>query len=293
MVKKRIFRGVATALITPFKDGKIDFASLEKIIEMQIDADIDALVIGGTTGEVATLDDNERGELYKFAKNAVNNRTKLIFGTGTNDTKKALEHTALACEIGCDGILVVTPYYNKGTNDGLRQHYTKIADTSTVPLIIYNVPSRTGVNLSLGLVRELSEHQNIVGIKEANDSASRLCALSALTDNLALYSGNDNLTYTTLALGGDGVISVLSNAYPDKMREICELYFTNMGDESRIKQNELLKIIDAIFIETNPAPIKYLMSKMGFCENELRLPLERVELSSEMAIERALKELGV
>ena len=293
MSKKRIFRGVATALITPFKDGKIDYPALEKIIEMQIRAKIDALVVGGTTGEVATLSDAERREMYGFAAGVIKGRTKLIFGTGTNDTRKALEHTALACEIGCDGILVVTPYYNKGTSDGLRQHYTKIADTSTVPLIIYNVPSRTGVNLSLGLVRELSEHQNIVGIKEANDSASRLCALSALTDNLALYSGNDNLTYTTLALGGDGVISVLSNAYPDKMREICELYFTNMGDESRIKQNELLKIIDAIFIETNPAPIKYLMSKMGFCENELRLPLERVELSSEMAIERALKELGV
>ena len=293
MVKKRIFRGVATALITPFRNGKIDYLSLENIIEMQINAGIDALVIGGTTGEVATLDDEERRELYKFAKNVINNRTKLIFGTGTNDTKKALEHTALACEIGCDGILVVTPYYNKGTSNGLREHYTQIADTSTVPLIIYNVPSRTGVNLSLGLVRELSEHQNIVGIKEANDSASRLCALSALTDNFALYSGNDNLTYTTLALGGDGVISVLSNAYPDKMCEICELYFTNMRDESRIKQNELLGLIDTMFIETNPAPIKYLMSKMGFCENELRLPLERVELSSEMAIERALKELGV
>ena len=287
MVKKRIFRGVATALITPFKDGKIDYSALEKIIEMQIEAGISALVVGGTTGEVATLDDVERAELYKFTKNAINGRTKLIFGTGTNDTKKALEHTALACEIGCEGILVVTPYYNKGTNGGLLSHYEKIADTSTAPLILYNVPSRTGVNLSLGLIRELAKHPNIVGIKEATDSASRLCELSALCDELALYSGNDNLTYATLALGGDGVISVLSNAYPAEMLEICKLYFANKPQESKILQNKLLKIIDAMFIETNPAPVKYLMSKMGLCENELRLPLSCVEPSSEKAIDAA------
>ncbi len=288
MAKKRIFRGVATALITPFKNGKIDYGALEHIIELQIDAEITALVVGGTTGEAATLEDGERCELYKFTKNVINGRTKLIFGTGTNDTKKALEHTALACEIGCDGILVVTPYYNKGTNTGLFTHYTKIADTSTVPLILYNVPSRTGVNLSLPIIRELSEHQNIVGIKEASDSAARLCELSALTEKIALYAGNDNLTYTTLALGGDGVISVLSNAYPGKMLDICKLYFANKHYESKMAQNELLKIIDAIFIETNPAPIKYLMSKMRLCENELRLPLGRVEFESERAINQVL-----
>lgn len=288
MTKKRIFRGVATALITPFKNGKIDYSSLEKIIEMQVKAGIDALVVGGTTGEVATLDDCERRELYSFAKCSIGGRAKLIFGTGTNDTKKALEHTALACEVGCDGILVVTPYYNKGTSTGLLKHYQQLADKSTVPLIVYNVPSRTGVNLGLPLLRELSEHPNIVGIKEASDSASRLCELSALSDKLALYSGNDNLTYTTLALGGDGVISVLSNAYPDKMLDICKLYFANKRDESRTAQNKLLKIIDAMFIETNPAPVKYLMSKMGLCENELRLPLARVELESERVIDECL-----
>lgn len=285
MIKNRIFRGVATALITPFKNGKIDYPSLEKIIEMQIEAGIDALVVGGTTGEIATLSDSERYELYKFAKGAIGDRTRLIFGTGTNDTAKALQHTSLACEIGCDGLLVVTPYYNKGTSKGLLAHYRAIADRSTVPIILYNVPSRTGVNLAIPLLRELAEHKNIVGIKEAGDSASRLCELSALTDTLALYSGNDNLTYTTLALGGDGVISVLSNAYPKEMLDICKLYFANKQNESRTAQNKLLSLIKVMFVETNPAPIKYLMSKMGFCENELRLPLERVEFSSERLID--------
>lgn len=285
MTKPKIFRGVATALITPFKNGKIDYSALEKIIEIQIASGIDALVVGGTTGEIATLTDTERAELYRFARCRVKNRCKLIFGVGTNDTKKVLEHTALACEVGCDGLLVVTPYYNKGTNRGLLTHYRAIADASTVPIILYNVPSRTGVNLGLPLLCELAEHPNIVGIKEATDSASRLCELSALTDKLALYSGNDNLTYTTLALGGDGVISVLSNAYPKQMLDICKLYFANERTKSRDLQNRLLRLIDAMFIETNPAPIKYLMSKMGLCENELRLPLERVELSSEIVID--------
>ena len=166
MKKKIIFKGTATALITPFSDGKIDYSSFEKLIEKQLEAKIPALVVGGTTGEAATLSDTERYELYRFAKKAINGRSKLILGTGTNDTKAAIKHTVFAEELGCDGALVVTPYYNKGTEDGLVRHYLAIASSTNLPIIVYNVPARTGVNLSFSQLRKLSERENIVAIKD-------------------------------------------------------------------------------------------------------------------------------
>ena len=223
-MKKILFSGCATALITPFKNEKIDYQSLEALIEAQIEAGIGALVIGGTTGEAATLSDRERYTLFEFAAERVRKRVPLIFGTGTNDTRVAIAHTRAAERIGCDGALVVTPYYNKGTEEGVYRHYMKIAEASELPIILYNVPSRTGINLGIGLLRRLSESEKIVGIKEASDSADRLAALSELGDKLPLYAGNDSQLYTTLALGGKGVISVVSNLYPEKMTAIFKAF---------------------------------------------------------------------
>ena len=272
MKKTEIFRGVATALITPFKDGKIDYTTLGMLIERQIEAGIDALVIGGTTAEAATLSDTERYELFEYSREAAGGRCKIIYGTGTNDTRVAVKHTEYASFLGCDGVLVVTPYYNKGTRDGIIKHYETIAIASSVPVLLYNVPSRTGVNLDIDTLNILSENERIVGIKEASDSSDRLMNVSKIK-GLALYSGNDSQIYPVLSLGGLGVISVVSNLYPKQTMDICKYYFTNNKEMSLKAQHNLLPVITALFLETNPAPIKYAMSKRGLCLPDMRLPM--------------------
>ena len=288
MKKAEIFRGVGTALITPFKDDKIDFDSLERLIERQINGGVDALVIGGTTAEAATLSDDERYELYKVAKNITRHRCKLIFGTGTNDTKVAVRHTEFASRLGCDGVLVVTPYYNKGTADGVIRHYERIAEASDVPVLLYNVPSRTGVNLSIDTLKRLSENERIVGIKEASDSLDRLMAIAGI-DNLALYSGNDSQIYPVLSLGGLGVISVVSNLYPKETADICKQYFANNTQASLKLQQELLPVINSLFLETNPAPIKYALSKLRLCTDEMRLPMWQPRKETKAKIDKAIE----
>lgn len=272
MKKREIFRGVATALITPFKDDKIDYAALEGLIERQIAAGIDALVIGGTTAEAATLSDMERYELFKASRDMIGGRCRVIYGTGTNDTRVAVRHTEFASMLGCDGVLVVTPYYNKGTDEGVVRHYERIAEASDVPVLLYNVPSRTGVNLSIDTLKRLAENERIVGIKEASDSLERYVAISRI-EGLALYSGNDSQIYPVLSLGGLGVISVVSNLYPEETMEICKQYFSNNRDNSLVLQQRLLPVIGALFLETNPAPVKYALAKRGLCTDEMRLPM--------------------
>ena len=289
MKKTEIFRGVGTALITPFKDDRIDYDALEVLIERQIDAGIDALVIGGTTAEAATLSDLERYELFKMAKDIINHRCKLILGTGTNDTRVAVKHTEFASLLGCDGVLVVTPYYNKGTADGVVKHYERIAEASDVPILLYNVPSRTGVNLSLDALKRLSENERIVGIKEASDSLDRLVAIS-LIDGLGLYSGNDSQIYPVLSLGGLGVISVVSNLYPKETIQICKQYFSNKRDDSLLLQKNLLPIINALFLETNPAPIKYVLYKKGLCSLEMRLPMSAPSEETMRKIDKIIEQ---
>ena len=288
MKKKEIFRGTATALITPFRDGEIDFEALGRLIEMQISAGIDCLVIGGTTAEAATLSDAERYRLFEFSAERISGRTRLIFGTGTNDTRVAKSHSRYAESVGCDGLLLVTPYYNKGTEPGIEKHYLSIAESVNLPIILYNVPSRTGVNLGFNLLERLSEHQNIVGIKEASDSTDRLVRLASMSSSLALYSGNDSQIFPTLSLGGFGVISVISNLLPKETTEITDLYFSGQVERSREIQFNLLPLISAMFLETNPAPIKYAMSKMGLCSPELRLPLSEPRESTKREIERLM-----
>ena len=288
MKKQTIFKGVGTALISPFKNVRIDFLSLERIIENQINAKIPALIIGGTTGEAATLSAVERYTLFEFTREKTAGRVKLIFGTGTNDTRAAIRHTRRAEEIGCDGVLVVTPYYNKGTYAGVTRHYEEIAKSTSLPIILYNVPSRTGVNLTEKQLATLSEIDNIAAIKEAGDSMDRYVSLSALSDSLGLYAGNDSQIYTTLALGGLGVISVLSNVLPKLAVEITESFFCGEYKKALLLQQKSLPLISALFAETNPAPVKYAMYGLGLCENELRLPLMPVSKETENAIDKVL-----
>ena len=284
-MKNDIFEGVGTALITPFSEGKIDFQALGRLIENQIDAKVDALVIGGTTGEAATLSDDERYELYAFAKEKIGGRCALVLGTGTNDTRVAIRHTRYAEELGCDGALLVTPYYNKGTERGVVCHYRIIAESTSLPLMLYNVPSRTGVNMSRRMLESLSEVENIVAIKEASDSADRLVEIAAMGDRLKLYAGNDTQLYTTLALGGKGVISVVSNIAPRQMNRIYKSFKSGDSASAREAQAKLLPLIRAMFAETNPAPIKYAMAHLGLCSGEVRLPLSEVTSETKQLID--------
>ncbi len=293
MTKTKIFRGVGTALITPMRAGEIDYTSLSKIIEAQISGGISALIIGGTTGEAATIDDGEKHELYSYVKEAVRGRTKIIFGTGTNDTKTAVKLTRVASDIGCDGILVVTPYYNKGTYGGVCEHYTTIAESCDIPLLLYNVPQRTGVNLTFKQLDKLAKIPNIVGIKEASDSADRLTELSKYGDDLYLYAGNDSQIYLTLALGGEGVISVVSNLLPRALSDICRAYFDGDHSSALHSQLELLDFIKLMFKETNPTPIKYAMSLAGLCLPDVRLPLMIPEPECRAEIENAIKAFKI
>lgn len=289
-IKEPLFRGVATALVTPFKDTEIDYPALARLIEDQISAGVGALVIGGTTGEAATLSELERYKLFEYSMQRADKRVKIILGTGTNDTKMALERTKFAKSLGADGALVVTPYYNKGTEEGIFRHYSLIADEADIPIILYNVPSRTGVNLGLHLLERLSEHPRIVGLKEAGDSTDRLVALAQFRDTLPLYAGNDSQIYPTLALGGVGVISVVSNILPRLSAELCTTYFEGRHDRALDLQLKLLPLIRALFLETNPAPAKYAMSLLGRTSAELRLPLAEVRESTKDALKKELSE---
>lgn len=286
--KKEIFRGVGTALVTPFRCGKIDFQALEALIERQIRAGVGAIVVGGTTGEAATLEDGERYELYRVAGEITSGRCRVVFGTGTNDTRVAIKHTEMAEKIGCDGVLLVTPYYNKGTRDGLYRHYKAIADSTTLSIMLYNVPSRTGVDLSLELLSELTEIKNIVAIKEASGRAERLAELSSLP--LGLYAGNDAEIYSVLALGGLGVVSVVSNLYPEDTVKLCNFFFTGEYKKSLEIQKRLLPVINSLFLETNPAPIKYAMARAGLCDGEMRLPMWLPTDTTRRKIDKVIEE---
>ena len=297
MKKKELFFGAATALVTPFKDGEVDYDSFCRLIDYQIASGIDAIVIGGTTGEAATLTDRERYSLFSLAKERAQGKVKVIFGTGTNDTSIAVTHTKNAEEIGCDGVLVVTPYYNKGTYTGLIKHYQIIANSTDLPIILYNVPSRTGTNLELSALETLAKEENIVGIKEASDSAERLVSLAAFGEELHLYAGNDSTVYTTLSLGGKGVISVASNLLPTLISKICHSYREERRDESLRLQLKMLPFIKSLFKETNPAPIKYLMSRSWkgvgspIISEELRLPLAGVCEETRSLLDERFKSL--
>jgi 4-hydroxy-tetrahydrodipicolinate synthase len=277
-MKNTIFTGIATALVTPLTSEGVNYDALGRLIDWQIDEGINALVICGTTGEGSTLTDEEHREVIRYGVERVAGRVPVIAGTGSNDTDYALDLTRHACEAGADGVLVVTPYYNKATQNGLIRMFSTIADASDAPVILYNVPSRTGVNIEPKTVQALAEHPNIAGIKEASGNISQVAEIMARAgDKIDLYSGNDDEIVPTLALGGKGCISVLSNPLPRKTVEICNRFFAGDIAGAAALQLELLPLIRALFSEVNPIPAKAAMAAMGFCENYLRLPLTVME----------------
>lgn len=271
---KPIFTGACTALVTPFHDGKIDYFSLKNLIEFQISNGIDSLLVCGTTGESATLLDLEKRELISFVIREVAGRVPVIAGTGSNDTKRAVALSEFANESGADALLVVTPYYNKASNEGLINHYGAISNAVDIPIILYNIPSRTGVNISLEVYDELLKHNNVKALKEASGNVSYLAKIAQrYGDSLDIYSGNDDLILPTLSLGGTGVISVLSNALPKETAKICKSYFEGKIQDATSLQLQLLPLINALFSEVNPIPIKALLSHLKLCHEEYRLPL--------------------
>ena len=277
-MKKTVFTGIATALVTPLTPDGIDYNAFARLLDWQCDEGIDALVVCGTTGESSTLTDDEHRQAIDFAVKHVNGRVPVIAGTGSNDTDYALDLTRHACESGADGVLVVTPYYNKATQKGLIRMFSEIADVTTAPVILYNVPSRTGCNIEPATVAALAEHPNISGIKEASGDISKIADIMALCgDKIDLYSGNDDQIVPILSLGGKGCISVLSNPLPRKTTEICRKFFAGDVAGAAKLQLELLPLIHALFREVNPIPVKSAMAAMGFCEEYLRLPLTVME----------------
>lgn len=277
-MKKTIFEGMATALITPITENGIDFEAFAKLIDWQIEKGINGLVVCGTTGESSTLTDEEHREAIRFAVKQAAGRVPVIAGTGSNDTAYAIELTKEACAAGADAVLVVTPYYNKATQKGLIKIFTAIADASTVPVILYNVPSRTGVNIEPATVAELAKHPRISAIKDAGGNISKTAELISLCgDNIDVYSGNDDQVIPIMSLGGKGCISVLSNIMPKEAVEMCRLFKEGKTAEAAKMQIDLLPLINALFSEVNPIPVKAAMAAIGFCEDYLRLPLTPME----------------
>ena len=275
-MKKTIFRGVATALVTPFsEDGtKVDFKAFKKLIDNQIENGVSALVFLGTTGEPATMTQDECDEVIKFAVDYVNHRVPVIAGAGGNNTRVTIEKSKRYEEFGVDALLHVTPYYNKATQNGLVEHFTQIANSTHLPIILYNVPGRTGVNILPATLKTLSKIPNIVAVKEASGNIEQITEIiRTCGEDLPVYSGDDGLTYSVLALGGIGVISVASNVVPKRMSELCSSYFYGDIKKSREIQFELLPLIKTLFIEVNPIPAKAALSHLGIINPALRLPL--------------------
>ncbi len=290
-MKDTVFTGVATAIVTPLTKDGIDYEQFGRLIEWQIAEGVNAIVAVGTTGEGSTLTDAEHKEAIKFCVDKVRGRVPVIAGTGSNDTAYAIELTKFSCEVGADAMLLVTPYYNKATQKGLIASFKAIADASTKPCILYNVPSRTGCNLLPGTVLELADHPNIVGIKEASGNISQVAELCALVgDKIAVYSGNDDQIVPLLSLGAKGVISVLSNIMPKATVKMCEDFFGGDIASSRKLQLDLLPLINALFCEVNPIPVKAAVTAMGYCENYLRLPLTPMEPANEEKLLSLMKE---
>lgn len=277
-MKKRVFTGAATALITPFDENGIQYEQFARLIRWQIESGINALVVCGTTGEASTMTDDEHRDAIAFAVKTAAGRVPVIAGTGSNDLSYAKDLVRCACEAGADAVLAVTPYYNKATQRGLIRMYTEIADESTVPVILYNVPSRTGVNIEPSTYEALAEHENIVAIKEANGNISKIVeTMAKVHGKLDLYCGNDDQIVPLMALGGIGVISVLSNILPAETAELCRRFLAGDVAGSAAMQYRYHALIDALFSEVNPIPVKAALSKMGFCENRLRMPLTPME----------------
>ncbi len=294
-MKKVVFKGAGVAIVTPFgEDGAVNFKELGRLIDFNIENGTDAIVIAGTTGEAATMTDEEHKTVIQFAVKHVNGRIPVVAGTGSNDTAYAVQLSKYAETAGVDALLVVTPYYNKGSQRGLIQHFTAIADAVQVPIILYNVPSRTGVNVAVETFAELAKHPNIAAVKEASGNLSAIAKIRrACGDELAVYSGNDDQIVPILSLGGLGVISVLSNIMPKETHDICQLYFNGKVKESTALQLALLDLINLLFIDVNPIPVKMALREMGFNVGELRMPLCDMEDEKLAKLKASMKAHGL
>ncbi|MCD6462353.1 MAG: 4-hydroxy-tetrahydrodipicolinate synthase [Thermotogae bacterium] len=290
--------GVMTALVTPFKNGSIDYESYERLIEWQIASGVKGLLFLGTTGEAPSISMEEREEIIRFAVEKVRKRVPVVVGTGTNSTEKTIHMTKQAEELGADCALVVTPYYNKPVQEGLYQHYAAIAKSTSIPIIIYNVPSRTGVNiLPETVVRLARDFKNIIGIKEASGNMAQIdmliLKLKDVREDFHVWSGNDDQAFHVMCSGGSGVVSVLSNVAPRETQQMCEKIANGDLSGARELHLRLFPLMKALFVETNPIPVKYAVSKLGYCENELRLPLVKASENAMKAVDEALNKAGI
>ncbi len=289
-----IFKGSGVALVTPFTNDKVDYHKLGRLIEWHLDMGTDALVVVGTTGEAATLSQNERKEIIKFTVKKVKKQIPVIAGTGNNSTRVTIELSKDAEAAGADGLLIVTPYYNKPTQEGLYEHFKLVAKNTSLPIIIYNVPGRTSVNIKPYTVLKLSQIKNIVGIKEASGDIGQVAEIASLCPKgFAIYSGNDDQIVPILSLGGMGVISVLANILPKEVHNIFINYFEGKTKEAAEKQLASIDLIKALFIETNPIPIKAAMNLMGMDVGSVRLPLTKMSEHNENVLKNAMKEMGL
>ena len=293
-MKRPVFTGLCTALVTPFRGDGVNYEMLEALIERQIRSGADAIVLAGTTGESPTLTDAEKLEIFRVGVNTADGRTKIIAGTGSNSTAKAVDLSQKAAQFGVDAILAVTPYYNKSTQPGLIQYYTAVAATSGLPVIAYNVPSRTGVDIRVDTCRKLAEIPDIAGIKEASGDISKIGRiLAACGDALPVYSGNDDQTVPIMALGGAGVISVASNVAPIPMKELTDMCLAGEYPKAAAIQRKLLKLMDLMFCQVNPIPVKAAMELMGFDCGSCRLPLDDLPDADVQKLRDCLDELGL
>ena len=291
-MKKTIFTGCGTAIATPFTEDGINYEEFGKLIENQIENSVDAIIVCGTTGESATMSEEEKKEVIKYSINKINKRTKVIIGTGCNNTKKAIEMSKFAEEAGADALLVVTPYYNKATQAGLVAHYKAIAESVNIPIIMYSVPSRTGVNILPETCLELSKIDNIVAIKEASGNISQVAKIASLCgDNLDIYSGNDDQIVPILSLGGKGVISVLSNIMPKYTHDMVYEYLNGNLEKATKMQLEVIELIDMLFCEVNPIPVKYALNVMGYNFGVPRLPLTELSKPNQEKMVKVLKKV--
>lgn len=290
-MKKIIFEGCGTAIVTPFTEDGVNFEEFKKLIEFQIENNVDAIIVCGTTGEASTMTKEEKEETIKFAIDIIAHRAKVIVGTGSNNTKTAIEMSQFAESAGADGILVVTPYYNKTTQQGLIAHYTEIAKSVNLPIIMYSVPGRTGVNILPETCKELSKIENIVAIKEASGNISQVAKIANLCkEDLTIYSGNDDQILPVLSLGGKGVISVLSNIMPKYTHDMVRKYLDGNTKEATKMQLDVIDLTDALFVEVNPIPAKYALNLMGFDFGKPRLPLIEMSEKNKQVMKDVMKQ---
>ncbi|MFA5576222.1 MAG: 4-hydroxy-tetrahydrodipicolinate synthase [Tissierellaceae bacterium] len=289
-----MFRGAGVAIVTPFRDGKFDVEAYENLIEFQIDNGTQAIIVLGTTGEASTIDSEEKGLIIATAVEKTDGRVPIIVGVGSNSTEIAIENTRQAESLGADGVLLVSPYYNKCTNNGLIAHFTEVANSTKLPVIIYNVPGRTGVNIPPEVNLAMSKVENVIGVKEASGNISQILEIKRLVpEDYLIYSGNDDQVIPIYACGGHGVISVASNIIPKEMQEMCQAFMDGKIGEALGLQLEYKKLIDLLFSEVNPIPVKAALAEMKYIEDELRLPLTSMEEKNRIKLVQEMKRVNI